>query len=221
LRRIAVIFLAGIICLSSCEKAEPVIDAVDLGLSVKWARCNLDAKSVESYGGFYAWGETETRMSFGYSYKFFRDYETPYHFTKYCTDPECGTVDNRVVLEACDDAAAVKLGNGWRIPTALEWKELVDNCHWVWTDGFDDLYVPGFLVFSNIPGYEHSYIFLPVLGYISNAHYHDRELGFYWTSNLDEKIGGNALCLKIFEDDQAFCTAPRCNMGFQIRAVHE
>ena len=41
---------------------EPIPDskkhkAVDLGLSVKWATCNVGASSPEEYGGYYAWGE--------------------------------------------------------------------------------------------------------------------------------------------------------------------
>ena len=31
---------------------------VDLGLSVKWATCNLGASSPEQLGKYYAWGET-------------------------------------------------------------------------------------------------------------------------------------------------------------------
>ena len=30
---------------------------VDLGLSVKWATCNVDAQLPEDYGGYYAWGD--------------------------------------------------------------------------------------------------------------------------------------------------------------------
>ena len=29
-------------------------EAVDLGLSVKWATCNVGAESPEQYGGYYA-----------------------------------------------------------------------------------------------------------------------------------------------------------------------
>lgn len=35
--------------------------AVDLGLSVKWASCNVGAESPEQYGNKYAWGETATK----------------------------------------------------------------------------------------------------------------------------------------------------------------
>lgn len=34
------------------------VEAVDLGLSVKWASCNVGAHSSESYGSYYTWSET-------------------------------------------------------------------------------------------------------------------------------------------------------------------
>ena len=37
---------------------------VDLGLSVKWATCNIGASSPEGYGNYYAWGETSTKSSY-------------------------------------------------------------------------------------------------------------------------------------------------------------
>ena len=36
-------------------------DAIDLGLSVKWAKTNLGAKDASDPGNYYAWGETETK----------------------------------------------------------------------------------------------------------------------------------------------------------------
>ena len=40
--------------------------AVDLGLpsGTLWSCCNVDAPSPEGYGGYYAWGETETKNVF-------------------------------------------------------------------------------------------------------------------------------------------------------------
>ena len=32
-------------------------DYVDLGLSVKWATCNVGASQPEQYGNYFAWGE--------------------------------------------------------------------------------------------------------------------------------------------------------------------
>ena len=42
-------------------------DWVDLGLSVKWATKNVGASSPSDYGGYYAWGETETKSSYDLS----------------------------------------------------------------------------------------------------------------------------------------------------------
>ena len=40
------------------------LDYVDLGLSVKWAKYNVGASSVEKSGDFYAWSETKTKSSY-------------------------------------------------------------------------------------------------------------------------------------------------------------
>ena len=34
---------------------------VDLGLSVKWATCNVGASSPEEYGNYFAWGRNHTQ----------------------------------------------------------------------------------------------------------------------------------------------------------------
>lgn len=39
-------------------------DYVDLGLSVKWASCNLGASTPAGKGGYYAWGETSTKTEY-------------------------------------------------------------------------------------------------------------------------------------------------------------
>ena len=44
---------------------------VDLGLSVKWATCNVGAANPEEVGGLFAWGETTTKTEYSYStYKY-------------------------------------------------------------------------------------------------------------------------------------------------------
>ena len=40
-------------------------DYVDLGLSVRWATCNLGASTPEKFGDCYAWGETISRTIYG------------------------------------------------------------------------------------------------------------------------------------------------------------
>ena len=82
---------------------------VDLGLSVKWATCNVGADSPEDYGDYFAWGETEPKSTYYWStYKWYRgDYD---NLTKYCTSSSYGTVDNKKQLDLSDDAARANWG---------------------------------------------------------------------------------------------------------------
>ena len=99
----------------SCDN-EPVVSDyngygyVDLGLSVKWATCNVGADSPEDYGDYFAWGETKPKLSY-----------TEENYT-YTDSPE--------TLSSIRDAASVNMGGSWRMPTL---KELIDKCTWTWT----------------------------------------------------------------------------------------
>ena len=45
---------------NSSEKLSGIVDgheAVDLGLSVKWATCNIGTTKSEYFGGYYGWGD--------------------------------------------------------------------------------------------------------------------------------------------------------------------
>lgn len=58
----AVLVVAGGLAACNKEENKPVEEDarfVDLGLSVKWGKCNLGATTPEGYGDYYAWGETE------------------------------------------------------------------------------------------------------------------------------------------------------------------
>ena len=68
---------------------------VDLGLSVKWAICNVGAYKPEDVGGLYAWGETDTKTEYSYAtYKFSVD-GVRGNYTKY-SDKDSKTVENDV-----------------------------------------------------------------------------------------------------------------------------
>ena len=123
-------------------------DYVDLGLSVKWATRNVGATGPEEIGGYYSWGETETKRS-PINYKFS---DGKVGFTRYD-----GT-DGKTVLDPEDDVAHVKLGGGWRMPTSDEISELIENCTWTWASVNGEI---GFLITSNKQGYTDRSIFLP------------------------------------------------------------
>ena len=126
-------------------------DYVDLGLSVKWAKCNLGASKPSDYGDYYAWGETEPKAN--YSWETYK-WVTKDNLTKY------NDTDGKTSLDPADDAATAKLGSSWRIPTSAEIAELLnpDNCTWTWTTQDD---VNGYEVKSKKNG---NSIFLPAAG---------------------------------------------------------
>ena len=151
---------------------------VDLGLSVKWATCNLGASNPEEYGGYYQWAGTQDVTSTDI---YLDEYSTPYYSTYYGLT-KYNDVDNKTVLDPEDDAAHVMLGDEWRIPTEEEWKELRENCTFIWTTRNG---VNGYEVISNKPGYTSRSIFLPAAGHRQNDQlYYPGSEGQYWSSSL-------------------------------------
>ena len=155
---------------------------VDLGLpsGTKWATCNVGASSPEEYGDYYAWGETETKSYYAWStYKLCKGSSST--MTKYCTDSDYGTVDNKTVLDTEDDVAHVKWGGDWRMPTDAEMAELREKCTWTWTTQNGKY---GYKVTSKSNG---NNIFLPAAGYrLSSSLFDAGTYGYYWSASLDE-----------------------------------
>ena len=193
----------------------PVPDAVDLGLSVKWASANLGAAEPDEAGGYFAWGETAPKAGVydGKSYKFgeYMNEMTKYNFYTVLSSTlrsltKVYPVDCKLTLEPEDDAAAVLLGGGWRMPTADELWELKTKCTWkpvITVLDSTELYVErrllGYLITSNVPGYEGNSIYLPAAGFISDYGNYSAEGGVvsnkgeicYWTATLEEGFIGN------------------------------
>ena len=138
---------------------------VDLGLpsGLKWATCNVGAKSPEEFGHYFAWGETETKNEY--------------------TKENSSTYDismSDISGNAQYDAATANWGGNWRIPTYDEFEELINNCQWVWLTKNG---VKGY----NIEGPNGNSIFLPAAGYRSGTSFNDVKEGYYWTSTPYEK----------------------------------
>ena len=161
---------------------------VDLGLSVKWATCNVGATKPEEYGGYYAWGETEEKDDYDWdTYKWCNGSKNS--MTKYCTDSGNGTVDNKTVLDPEDDVAHVKWGGSWRMPTKSEQQELLNNCTWTWTT---QNCVNGYTV----TGPNGNSIFLPAAGYRKGTNlYYCGGYCYYWSSSLHESYSYDAYYL--------------------------
>ena len=147
---------------------------VDLGLSVKWATQNVGASSPSDYGGYYAWGETETKSSY--------DWDNCFDCLD-STGDSWGTykIGGKTSISPTSghDTARENWGGTWRMPTDAEFDELCDKCTWTWTSqgGHN-----GYLVTSKTNG---TSIFLPAAGWRSGTDTYDGgEGGDYWSSTL-------------------------------------
>ena len=175
-------------------------EAVDLGLSVKWAPWNVGASAPEEYGGYYAWGETVEKTTYT---------ESSYQYYK-----NDGYVDIGSEIGGTSyDVAHVKWGGDWCMPTNEEMKELVDKCTWEYTavDG-----VTGAIV----TGPNGNSIFLPAAGYkMWSEVYSDGEMGYYWTGTSgEEKDEANQLALNT-EIEYSVVYAFSRHEGYPIRPV--
>lgn len=192
---------------TACEKGEPSDKSngdgsssvsgvseghayIDLGLSVKWATCNVGAVSPEDYGDYFAWGETQPKSYYDWStYKWCEgSFNTQ---TKYCTDSYYGIVDNKTILELSDDVANANWGGNWRMPTCREQYELLQECTWTWEQKNG---VNGYTV----KGPNGNSIFLPAAGNrISSDLDRAGSYGYYWSSYLSPDNSHYALLLDV------------------------
>ena len=191
--------------------AEP--EAVDLGLSVKWATCNVGANSPEEYGEYFAWGETEPKGYYYWStYKWCNGSGST--FTKYNTNNSYGTIDGKTVLELSDDAAHANWGGSWRMPTDAEWMELRTNCDWTSTTQNG---VKGYLVKSRTNA---NSIFLPAAGYRYRDILFDAgSWGYYWSSSLTTDGPYLAWYEYFYSDGVSWNSSGRYD-GFTVRPVY-
>lgn len=158
----------------------PVPEYVDLGLSVRWATFNVGAAVPEGSGYYLAWGETEPKDTYtNDNYKYI-DSGTG-SILKYNTLESQGVVDNILILEPEDDAAAVNWGGGWITPDWDTFYELIESCDIEETvvNG-----VSGYRFTSLVQGYESNSIFLPKAGWLTDDIRGSGVYGDYWTSEL-------------------------------------
>ena len=171
-------------------------DWVDLGLSVKWAKCNVGAYTPTGYGDFYAWGEISTK----------NDYTED---SSLLNGKQIGSICANSSL----DVARAEWGSPWRLPTALEIKELIDNCTWEWTTINK---TRGYKVTSNRNG---NWIFLPAAGWIVASSLSGRDsMGNYWSGTPHENGCSDAYKL-YFYSGKYFRVWDLRYEGFSIRPV--
>ena len=169
------------------------IQAVDLGLSVKWANMNIGAKNVGQDGSHFAWGEVETKKQGKYTWNSYKYGTSANYMTKYCTDSNYGEVDGKDILEKSDDVANAVLGGDWRMPTKEEFSELLTKCTITWENS-DNL---------RFTGPSGNYILLPMAGFIKDdgTLKNDGDCGYYWTTSLSDVKSTQAVDVIFIESE--------------------
>ena len=169
---------------------------VDLGLSVKWATCNIGASSPEGYGDYYAWGETFTKSSYD--------------------EEDCATYGKEIgdISGTSRDVARVKWSGSWRMPTLAEFNELLNKCTWTsTTKGGHNGY--------KVTGPNGNSIFLPAAGYDTGTSLSlAGEWGSYWgsTPNGDGTRSSYSL---FFDSGDHFTDWLYRDFGHTVRPVTE
>ena len=155
---------------------------IDLGLpsGTKWASCNMGATKPEEYGGYYAWGEIEVKKRY--------DWDT----YDYCDGDENSCFDiGSDIAGTHYDAAHIKWGGNWRLPSLYQIKELLFNC----TNEHTTLNgVNGVKFISKINGKS---IFFPSSGFRKcDSLYYVNKYGVYWSSMI---LPSSSSCAQFFE----------------------
>ena len=180
--------------------------AIDLGLSVKWASCNVGAESSEEYGDYFAWGETSPKSSYTESNGATYGLSTS-------TLKSRGIIDASGNLTAAYDAATANWGGSWRMPTLTEMNELIDKCSWSWTTQNG---VKGY----KVTGPSGNSIFLPAAGYRLNSSLSDAgSRGYYWSAT--PYSDSNSACYLGFYSDYYGWSISSRYYGHTVRPVSE
>ena len=156
---------------------------VDLGLpsGVKWATCNIGANSPEDAGNYYAWGELQPKSTYNKS-----------------NSLTYGKLLEDISSNLRHDAARLNWEGVWRLPTAIEFMELIELCSCTWT-------TQGGQKGCKFTGPNGNSIFLPLAGHITEDGLSSfGNNGYYWTSTPypDEGWNGNnySYDAKLFSD---------------------
>lgn len=191
-------------------KSEDTMQAIDLGLSVKWADRNVGALLPENDGNFYAWGDTLTRNM--------------YSTTTYTHNVNSSYLNIGTNISATTwDISTKNFGGCWRMPTKAEMDELLSTkCNWTWSTKEG---VPGYWVESKpTQSLPQQVIFMPAAGYHELTYYYQNDTwGHYWTST----VGGSTTSSTAYA--LAFSSTSHVNTtdgsiryyGYTIRPVYD
>ena len=178
-----------------------VYESVDLGLpsGTLWAKYNIGATKESDYGDFFAWGATEPYRLNGTT---LID-NTSNYARSYAKKIQHDLYPN-------EDAATVKWGKGWKMPTQAQFYELLANTTDEWTaiNGING---------RKFTASNGNYIFFPTAGYVGDGLLGDRgSRGYCWSRSHDSSTV--AWRLGFYSSGRGVSTYYRY-YGFSVRPV--
>ena len=104
----------GAVCHAENEEKTPNgVEAVDMGLSVKWANMNVGAEKDSGFGTYFAWGETKPKQYYSWNTYTWSKGDTQF-LIKYSLN------DRKAQLEPSDDAVRANWGGEWRMHMGMD-----------------------------------------------------------------------------------------------------
>jgi uncharacterized protein (TIGR02145 family) len=170
-------------------------EVVDLGLSngLLFATCNVGANTETDYGDYYMYGGGSQKYDSG---SFYPGTENP--------------------LPSSADTATQVMGEGWRMPTYAELRDLINKTNYTWITNFNGSGIAGGKFTSKTN--PNAYVFFPVAGaYINGSLGYRGSVGFVWSSTPN-----NSSEAYIFRFDSQYGNRGSYyrNGGFSVRGVH-
>lgn len=224
---------------------------VNLGTGVLWATTNVGAESPTDFGDYFAWGATEPQSVYDWVHCPYQTQdvtdEKKSRFTKYLglnatsyKDSSAADKDAiKITLDPEDDAAHVKWGGNWRMPTKEDFQRLKDECFWKWVPSYKGKNVVGYMIFktkldedkgkvmykdrhlSNGALYTESdlHIFFPCAGYHTDqTTAFIGQFGEYWSSSVE--LGSPNYGVQVnFRTDGAYIYSYARKEGCPVRPI--
>ncbi len=187
---------------------------VDLGLpsGLKWAKCNVGAEKETDYGYYFMCGSTEPNTASQCTWK-----NAPFNGGNSVYDANAfnsvkDTVCPNRILAKEYDAATQIMGDEWRMPTASECQELIDNTTKEWT------------TINEVNGYKFTgsngnSIFIPAAGdYLDDSEFDVGDRGYVRSSSLNTTDNSGAWGLH-FRSDKCYVRNDGRYDGLSVRGV--
>ena len=171
-------------------------EVVDLGLSngLLFATCNVGATNETNYGNYYMYGKGSRK----------------YHSSD---SPYTGT-ENPLASSA--DTATQVMGEGWRMPTESEFRDLIAKTNYEWVTDFNGSGINGGKFTSNTN--PNAYVFFPAAGqYYNGSLYGKGSYGCVWSTT---PYNSNSVKYLSFGDGCSIGAYNR-SYGFSVRGVYE